>query len=388
MESPRAKHLVGISMLLGLFLPHTSYGLMIINPLLVVLLFFITNNKHSTGFGTLKYLLCGVVIVSLLSSLLFLYHNSNKYLLSSFYFLLLWMCFPFNGPQRIPSGYYYLAVCIILFSQLIYIFNLPFLQKQIETLYPVGDSELSAFEYMTENINATNFFNYRLGGLFRNQNQSARYICLITAAFLADRPNWGLRKTGLFILLALVSVVLTGSRTGLIVISLTLGVYTLGSNAIPRMMKVLFVVLCLAVIIPLFISGSQLIRGLNVSQGLKNSANLKWDVLKDYLSQDNSFFHLLFGYGDSDTFHPTNPGVMPFFDSEYGDMIYTYGFIGFILLILLYAKSFRYCQKENRLFFLVLLWSVTSTVMLSYRMSFLFMLFLSHYISLEKNTLS
>ena len=225
MYNLRNNHFVGIAMLLGLFVPHTSVLLMAINPLLTALLFVFVRRREKSGFGVMKFLICSVIIVSLISSSLFLPHDSYKYIVASVFFMMLMFFFPFIGQQRIPNIYYYISIGIILFSQLIYLFNLPSIQIIIEILYPISETDLNSFEYMTENINAGNIFGFRLGGVFRNPNQCARYASLITAAYLADRSNESLRKTGPFILLALSSVLFTGSRTGLAVISLIIFVF-------------------------------------------------------------------------------------------------------------------------------------------------------------------
>lgn len=379
MKDNKKQHFVGIAMLLGLILPHSSFLLMAINPLLVLLLFLFVRNNNN-GFGDIKVLICSVVIISLLSSIGLLSHTSNKYIFASSFFLLLIACFPFVGKQKIPDSYYYVFIILILFSQFVYLFNVPSVQRLIENLYPAGESELNSFEYMTQNINTNNISQFRLGGIYINGNQTARYVCLVTAAFLADRPDESLRKTILFILLALISVFVTGSRTGLVVIALIVGVHVLRNHSIPTRIKTFFFTIALVVVIPLFISGSSSFRGFNVKQGFNDSANHKWYVLMDYLSQDNSFFHLLFGYADPDVFVPSRAGIMKIFDSEYGDMIYCYGFLGFFFVILFYIRAAILCPKKNRLFFIVLFWAITSTVLLSYRMSFLFMLYLSHFI--------
>lgn len=386
MENKEYSHLLGVAMLLGLFLPHISTALMAINPLMLLMLYYINRKKSNTSFSIVKLFLCTVIFISFFYSFITVSHESDKYIFSSVFLMMLIMFFPFTGPSQIHGSYFFFAIGFILFTQLIYLFNLPSLQKTLEMLYPVEKLTASSFEYMTENISSSNIFNFRLGGVFRNANQSARFTCLITAVYLADRHNESLRKTGLYLLLAFISVLLTGSRTGLVVFSLIIFVFLYRNHSIKRNLKVALVLLVMIAIVPSFFTGSTQFRGFNVSQGFNDSANVKWYVLMDYLSQHNSAFHLLFGYGDVNTFQPSKINIFPIFDSEYGELIYTYGFVGFILVIIFYIKSIRICRKENRLFFIILLWAITSTILLSYRMSFLFMLFLSHFVSLNNSS--
>ena len=373
-------------MLLGLFLPHISTVLMAINPLMLLILYYFNRKRSNTSFGIVKLLICGVILISFLYSYISVSHESDKYIQSSVFLMMLIMFFPFTGPSKIHGSYFFIAIGFILFTQLIYLFNLPSLQATLERLYPVEELTANSFEYMTENINSSNIFYFRLGGVFSNSNQSARYTCLLTAAYLADRHNESLRKTSLYILLAFLSVILTGSRTGLVVISLIIFVFLYRNHSIKRNLKIALVLLVIIVLVPSFFTGSSQIRGFNVGQGFNESANAKWYVLMDYLSQHNSAFHLLFGYSDINTFSPSNINLLPIFDSEYGNIIYAYGFVGFILIIILYFKAIKLCRKENRLFFIVLLWTITSTILLSYRMSFLFMLFMSHFVSLSNRS--
>ena len=291
------------------------------------------------------------------------------------------------GREKIPGAYYFFSLGLILFSQLVYLVNAPSVQSLIETFYPVGETEFDYYEYMTQNIDYQSVLSFRLGGLFRNANHTARYVCLITGVYLADRPNDGLRRISFISVIALVSVVLSGSRTGLVVILLIIGVFILRNHSISRRVKAFIFAATVIALIPFFIHGSSLVRGFNINQGYYDSANVKWSVFLDYLTQDNSFFHLLFGYSDPRTFSPSSYGIMSIFDSEYGDMVYCYGFLGFIFVCLFYLKSLKLCKKENRVFFFFLLWSITSTVLLSYRSSFLFMLFLSHFLAVKREPL-
>lgn len=385
-EEKRSIHFMGLSMLLGLFIPHTSTLLLIINPLLCLGLFLVfrnVNNNHTGTFGTVKFLMCGIVIVSLLYSVIFVHHSSIKYLFSSVFFFMLILLFPFAGNNSIPKGYYYVAMYYILFTQLLYVLNVPVLQKVIESWYPIREEDLNSFEYMTRTISTSNILNYRLGGLFRNPNQCSRYVCLITAAFLAERHNATMKNVIVMILLAVVSVVLTGSRTGLAVMAIIIGFFLYKNPTMKKSVKFCLLTASLVTILPMFIIGSEEIRGFNMSQGFNNSANVKLQVLEDYLTQDNSWFHLLFGYADIGTFRPSNYSIMAIFDSEYGNMIYCYGFLGLTMLIVFYIKSIKTCPKECRFYFFILLWSITSTVLMSYRMSFLFMFFLSHLVTLK-----
>lgn len=375
----KTEHLVGVAVLLGLFVPHTSIMLMAINPILLVLLWIFTKGKTGNVFNEWRFLICALIVGSTMVSAIFFSHSSYKYIFAALNLFLLILCFPFVGRERVSGGYYLAALLITLFSQLVYVFNIPMIQRLIEVIYPIGEDDLHYHEYMIDNISSSNILQFRLGGVFRNANQGARYICLIMAAFLADRPNEKIRGVLLYILLAASSIVLTGSRTGLVVFSLLVIVYILRNNAINKSIKVCLVLAGILFVLPMFFGGGTA-RGFNVRQGFNDSANIKWFAFMDYLRQDNSIFHLLFGYGDTQLFHASHYGILPILDSEYGDLIFTYGFVGFLLVVIFYYKVYKMISKNSRFFLLILLWSLTSTILLSYKMSFLFMIFLSHFI--------
>ena len=383
--------LLGIFLLLGLFLPHTSTVFLAINPIMCLVLYLVFRYKNKSeyrAFGLIKFLLCAVIIISLFASLAFIRHSSIKYLLSSIYLLLLVFTFPFVGRSKIPNAFFYVAISYILLSQLIYLFEFHAIERVLELLYPISENDMNSFEYMTRNISTSNIFRFRLGGLFHNPNQCSRYVCLITAAFLVDRPYEKLKNVLPFVFLVVFSVVLTGSRSGLVVISLIIGMFVYGNSSIKKNFKYAMFLGALMIIIPLFITGSDTFRGFNISQGFNNSTNVKWTVFMDYLSQDNSPFHLLFGYADISTFSPTYTWVFGIFDSEYGNLVYCYGFLGFFLVAAFYFKAIVASPKQCRFFYLMLLWMITSTILMSYRMSFLFMLFLSHIVSLKQDSMN
>lgn len=374
-------HFVGVCLLLGLFVPHTSIMLMLINPILCLLLFFNNSLKFPVQTRGIVFGLCFVIFVSLIFSALLYNHESSKYFLATISLLLLLICFPLSNGCSIPKMYFYIAISYIFLSQLVYVFHVSSLISFFERFYPIGADDVNAYTYMLENIDISSALNYRHGGLFHNANQTARYICVISVAFFALYKDEKVKDILLYIILSLSSILMTGSRTGLVVYSLSFLLFLhINPNVVKRTEFLIYIVIVIFVL-PLFIVGSSQIRGFNISQGFEDSANIKLDVLKDYFSQNNSIFHLLFGYSDTKLFVPTTSTIMSIFDSEYGDLIFDYGFLGFILVIGFYIKCFRLCEKKERIFFISLLWMITSTVLLSYRMSFVFMLLLSVFVA-------
>lgn len=381
------QHLLGLCMLAGLFFPHFYTPLMLINPLMCVFLAYYYRNKVSRKpYSMMVFFVCSVILISVMAAVASGYHASSKYLLTAVSILLMFVLFPFAGSTKIPRVYYYIAIGFILFSQLVYLFNLPFFEGLFDYFYPVRGSDERLVNYMKTHISYGSILDFRLGGLFRNPNQAARFVTAITAVYLIDHRSETNRNTIYFLLLSGFSVLLTGSRTGFVIFALIVLLFYIAPGQLSRTTKYL---LLLGGSIPVVIALMSLdlsgMRGLNVERGFQDSIGLKIEVFIDYLLQPNSFFHLVFGYGDIDTFMPSSYTMLDNFDSEIGDVVYTYGFLGFLAVIMFYVRCFRMTGKRNRLFYVLLLWSVSSTLLFSYRMSFLLMLFLSHVVSLGES---
>ena len=65
------------------------------------------------------------------------------------------------------------------------------------------------------------------------------------------------------------------------------------------------------------------------------------------------------------------------FDSEYGSLIFRFGFVGFVSIFLFYWNVAKRIHKSQWFYFFILLWIVSSTIVASFRAFFIFMLLLS-----------
>ena len=398
MKMHNRAHFLGIGLSIGLFLPHTSTFLMLVNPLLCLFLYYISR-KHRPTFNnnigkikTVATFFVFIVAISLIARFALSTGSSEsvKFLMTGLNLIILFLCFPFTSQDKIPAGYFYFAILFILFSQLVYALHIPALQQFFDTMYPVqGDKTTMYFNYMRRNVSLGNLFDFRLSGLYRNPNQAARFVTLITALFIVTNRSKTLKEILIFLGLAFFSVLLTGSRTGLFIQTLLLLSVVYKNRMIAKNQRLLIYFLIFLLLLYLVLSSSDLsgIRGLQVGEGFSNSANLKWYVLLDYLSQPNSVYHILFGYGDVSLFEPSDIETMDNFDSEYGEIIYTYGFFGFLILLVFYITCFSRFDRSKKPFFIILFWMVSSTILMSYRMSFAFLFSLSYVLTFNENGL-
>lgn len=182
-----------------------------------------------------------------------------------------------------------------------------------------------------------------------------------------------------FILISFYAVLLTGSRSGFVVASLIIIAYLFVDKRISLMWRLLVVTIAVSLFIVLIWSGSSVFRGFNVEDGFRGSASAKMDTFAYYVSSEKSVLRILLGYLDTSRFdisRATN-SVMGIFDSDYGSIIFSYGFIGFFSILYYLFTLFKRMDRYGQLFFIVVLWMFSSSIIKSFRAIFIFMLLLS-----------
>src|SRR5699024_8767696 len=121
------------------------------------------------------------------------------------------------------------------------------------------------------------------------------------------------------------------------------------------------------------------LRIFDISIGAEGSLNAKFTFFNQFFNQLNSSIKFLFGHFSSDNIDLLY-GVM-LLDSEWGELFYSFGFFGCITLLFFYRKLYLLKDSNIRFFMLILFWGITSTILFSFKMSFIFMLLLSKYYS-------
>lgn len=363
------EHLVGISILLAFLLPHTSMLFQLVNPLLCLLLVFIFWKSRKWQPFTL------VVIVPIILTILFNFQEASlKAFQSTFTILLYLACFPFVGPIRIRKFYLFFCLAYIFLSQIVYMLGIPALASFFDWAYPIGEVDIWDYGHMQNTIAYSNVFNYRLGGIYHNPNDCARYLTMLMAFFLSVNHPKNVREVIYFILIAYVGVLLTGSRTGFIIASLIAYFGFLRHNRLSGFVRFTVVAIAVAGLINILQDGTSL-RALDIES--TGSANLKWVTFEYYLRTERSTMSFLLGHLDISLFYGGFGRVMNNFDSEYGELIFRFGFIGFFCFLIFYWSVAKRLPKSQWFFFIILLWMVSSTIVASYRALFIFMLFLS-----------
>ena len=252
-------------------------------------------------------------------------------------------------------------------------FHIDFISSLIDTYYPISWEE-DLITRTNESVSMSNYLEFRQGGLYRNPNQMARYVTFLLAIYLVNNTKSSIKKQAWFIALCFFSIVLTGSRSGFIISSIIIFLALFRNQRSSKNKRIIITLAVVVLILYYFLSGVG--RSTTIEEGLQDSVGAKFWLVMDYLSHESSVIYYLFGHLDHTLFtgsYDTNYS----FDCEYGYVIYCFGFIGFFALIYYLYKLYKHVDKSQRLFFVVCLWMISSTIIMSYRAVFVFMLLLS-----------
>ena len=365
------EHVLGITILVAFLLPHTSIIFQLINPLLCILLVVLYTQRKWN-----KKVL--IAIVPIFFSFIFNISNlSPKAAFSIISLLLFFSLFPFVGKAKLSNFYIYFCLSYIVVSQFVYLLGLQALIDYFDRVYPISDDDLLRYEHVRNTITFEGILNYRLGGLYHNPNQCARSLTMLLAFYLIlNQNNNNNRYVLFFTFITYVATLLTGSRTGFVISTLILYFGLLHQKTYSRSIRFLFFFIVILGLVYVIGTGVSL-RGLDVERGFHHSSNLKWDTFLYYLGNEHNIMYVLFGHGDSLLFKGQYGVSMNNFDSEYGELIFRFGIVGFIGVYLFWWAVARRIDKGKRFFFFLLLWTISSTIVASYRAFFIFILLLS-----------
>lgn len=377
----KKEFIFSIALILGFLLPSNNIGYLV-QGVLPLFLFLIFRNYIRHSFNRPLLFLFVVVFVSFVINLI-KYDISWKDLLRFCSFSFLFLLFPFCPNIRIQKTTLYFILGVILFSQIAFSFGISSIVRIIDIIYPYEGNALGYnSEYILKSAGQIEMMvNRRYGGLYRNPNQCVRYVSVLLITFFIASKNNTFRQKFFFISLALFSVILSGSRTGLVVVLLIIAYnYMHFEDMISKFKKL---ILSFCVILVFFLVYLRLqtlnLRVFEISEGIEGSFGSKFDFFNHFYNQLQSSLHFLFG-------HFTNESLTILYglntlDSEWAEMFYSFGILGCITILVFYFKIFLLQNKNINFFMLILLWGITSTILFSFKMSFVFMLLLSNYYS-------
>ena len=364
--TPMERYL-GVILLIAFLLPHSNTAMMLVNPLLCITLLL-----YKKG-GMSKFSIVPIVAILFSCGFGIAAGASMKAYLTAGTLIVYLLAFPFVSGVKIKNIYIYICFGIIFFSQICYIFHWSIITSLLDRLYPITWNA-EGIENMAATVDAENYMNYRLGGLYRNPNHLSKYITFLLALFLVNNNNWRLRRQIPFILLCFFCSVLAGSRTGFAVTGVIIIFAIYQNRRTPRWVKWSAPVIGIIAFAILLSVGGEEMRALQIGDGLKDSAGLKLELTLDYIINQANPLQLLFGNLDIGLF------VSPYeysLDCEYGYVIYCFGVLGLFAFIWFFIGAIRHVDKKKRYFFLTMLWMITSSIFMSYRAVFIFLLFFS-----------
>jgi len=174
----------------------------------------------------------------------------------------------------------------------------------------------------------------------------------------------------LFIAIVMISALITGSRTGFVVIG-AMSLYYLYARGY-RIGR--FVLLAIPLLLLLMTMDLSDIRAFNVSGGMEGSFSVKMDLFIGYLSECTNPIWWLFGAGDimvtETVFHTGMEGT----DFDFGNIFIVFGVIFYIMYVIICIRIFQLLDPSYRVIMFVLLWSFSNSILISYRMCPVFFL--------------
>lgn len=372
-------NLVPLFFVLGLLLPQSQVGFLI-QATLPFILVLVCGNLFKKPLGLLVTLV-GIICISYFITVTEM-PIPQKGTQRMIYLCAMFIIFPFTNYSKIKTNYLYFVFTVIFLSQLIFVFNIEGLKEFIDQLWPNEIEKYSASRIAYVSDFSSELQGLRYGGLFRNPNQCARYLTLIYAIYAIESTNIVGIKKYLFIFLVFFSIILTGSRTGLVVFGCVFVFSTFKIGLVNQ--KAILRYLSASLLIFSFIVFFLLIqtRSVDITESNTGSMAQKIENLSKYWGNIVSVENLpriLFGYFSIEL---TNELDLNIFDSEIGNMLYSVGVVGFVLIIAFYAQLIFKKDKNLYIILIILLWILSSSVLFSYRMSFVYLLVLSNYYSL------
>ncbi len=361
------QYLLGLSIVFAFLLPHTSTIFLLANPLLCLCLVLTSQERVRTSIVLIP------IIPIVLSVLVNIFYATPKAFLSTLTIMLYFSLFPMVGKVSVKNVYLYIVLAVVVLSQVAYRFGVSPLVRFFDTYYPMTEEYLRQME----NIGSGNVFDYRMGGLYHNSNQCSRYLTMLLGLYLIVNKETEFARQLPFILISFFSFLLAGSRTGFVTATVILFFAFARQQKLSSTIKIVFGVIFLISFLLFIRQYTGTLRVLEIESGIDNSIGYKFDAFFYYLRNETSIIHLLIGHLDVSLLEIVF-GMNDFgFDSEYGSLIYRFGFIGFFSIMYFWYLIHKKTDKYSQIFYVNLLWIISSTIVCSFRAFFIFMLFLS-----------
>lgn len=320
-------------LLIGVFLLPQVNTIYALNLLLFL---FILKHRHEY-FLYQKFTFLFFIITSLSFALALLnpdihYYLSNKDILKPF--LIVMIILLIGNYSRIEVNkkvLLFISVFLIL-SQFAYIFGIIGVTQLIDTIYPLNEEQIVWTHRSISDVNELSIVNIRAGGIYRNPNQYSKYLNLLYVLVLNVRIK---SYTKYLISLAfLISILLTGSRAGLIIFILINLLQLLTKNN----SRLLFIFIGIVVYT---ISRYFTLRSFDISSGFSSGSLTKRLPNIDYILQHLNVKSLFIGnfYNEGTISNLLSNNFM--FDSDFLSIFFSFGLMGLVILTIIYYKLLK-----------------------------------------------
>jgi len=359
------KILFNILFFLAFILPSYTYTYLFIIVGAILFSFF---NFKSFNFSHQKFIFLAVFFIALSSNILSnnLIFLSDIDLIKNFLLLIIVMLLGNYNTYSLNSSIILTIIGLLIFSQLTFVFDLTFFKNIIDNFYPVEDRFLVWTHRSIDSIQDLIDINIRAGGIFRNPNQYSKYLNLLFIVYLNKHPKFNRAQITL-ILIILVSILLTGSRTGFFVFFfiLTLKLKYEKYNILPFL-----------VLIPTVFALDLYFNFRSLDLFFDESLANRIPVI-DYIFFDSSSLGLLLGnfYGEESISSKLSTSFM--FDSDLLSLLYSFGIAGIFILCYIFYRLTIYSGLKY--VFPIFLYAITGGVFFDIRFLLVLYLVLSFY---------
>ncbi len=230
------------------------------------------------------------------------------------------------------------------------------------TLYPQDEEMILNFDYGILD-STTDFSFFRSGGIYYNPNLQGQYIVGLLLIFLiTSKKKCNLFLKFLFFLVSFLSVILSGSRTSFVIISLII-FFNISRKYFFYWMIFLFFGL-IYILFNLELGGLRIFDVISDLKDSDGSSNVKLNLLLDHIKTStdslSGTLRLLIGNLWDGKLH---------LDSDIGYIIYSFGFVNLVILALYLFSFWR--EIRFKFIYLYLLYCFTATIFFNFKLIFI-----------------
>ena len=325
-----------------------------------------------------------IVIISCLV-LSFMINSGQNYILNKDYLRLISIVifiitFAKLRGDKILKLYIWIAAIFVIITQFAFFLKLTSIANIIEKYYVINEYAETTFSRF-ETFQIEEFGINRLGGIYFNPNQCARYLELILITFLCEIKQFKKKELAILLPLIVFSIIATGSRTAFLVLFVIYFAYLYLKKELTKKNVFRIGLVSIIIIIIYLLSNYNIseYRMLKIDEGMGNSFGIKVGLLIEYLTVNNSIIALCFGNLSPEILTVKYKMLVPGTDFDIGDIFVIYGVVFFILFIGLCGVVYKRMANQYRCFFVILLWMFSSSIICNYRTAPIFFLMMGLY---------